>query len=150
MRYKSTNVVALSDARRFQVSDADYATLAAFRAALRRFLRISEDLAHGLGLTPQQHQAMLAIRGFPGGEAPTVGQLATRLQVNHNSAVGLVTRLVKQGYVRRQASKQDLRRMHVSLTPKGHGVLDKLTEAHRIELRSLGPEITRLLGELTR
>jgi DNA-binding MarR family transcriptional regulator len=149
MRYKSTKSAARR-MQRFHVSDADYHTLAAFRAALRRFLRVSEDLAHSLGLTPQQHQAMLAIRGFPGSEHPTVGELAARLQVHHNSAVGLVTRLVKQGYARRQASKEDQRRMHVSLTPKGHGLLDKLTEAHRIELRHVGPEITRLLTELTR
>lgn len=148
MRYKSTKPVARQG--RFQVSDADYHILAAFRAALRRFLRVSEDLAHGLGLTPQQHQAMLAIRGFPGSEHPTVGELAMRLQVHHNSAVGLVTRLVKQGYARRHASKQDRRRAHVSLTQKGHGLLDKLTEAHRIELRHVGPEISRLLTELTR
>jgi len=134
----------------FKVSDSDYETLASFRAALRRFLRVSEDLAHSMGLTPQQHQAMLAVRGFPGGLTPTVGQLAARLQVNHNSAVGLVTRLVKHGYLKRQASKEDQRRVHVSLTPKGHGILDRLTEAHRIELRHVGPEITRLLAELTR
>jgi len=136
-------------APRFQVSDQDYLTLAAFRASLRKFLRLSEDLAHELGLTPQQHQAMLAVRGFPGEQPPTVGELAARLQVRHNSAVGLVTRLEKQGYVQREASKQDQRRMHVSLTRRGHAVLDRLTEAHRVELRRIGPEITRLLAELT-
>ena len=150
MRYKSTKPKAGHEPRRFQVSDGDYHTLASFRAALRRFLRISEDLAHGLGLTPQQHQAMLAIRGFPGEQPPTVGDLAMRLQVNHNSAVGLVTRLTKQGYARRENSREDRRRMHVKLTPKGQGILDKLTEAHRSELRHIGPEITRLLTELTR
>lgn len=134
----------------FTGSDADYLTLAAFRAALRKFLRTSEDIAHGLGLTPQQHQAMLAVRGFPGDAPPTVGDLAARLQIRHNSAVGLITRLESQGYLRRTASKLDQRRMHVSLTPKGNAALDKLTEAHRIELRYIGPEITRLLKELTR
>ena len=133
----------------FTVSDDDYLTLAAFRAALRKFLRTSEDLAHSLGLTPQQHQAMLAVRGFPGDAKPTVGELAKRLQLRHNSAVGLVTRLEKQGYVKREASKLDQRRMHVRLTPRGNALLDKLTEAHRIELRHIGPEITRLLKELT-
>ena len=134
----------------FKVSDTDYLTLAAFRAALRRFLRVSEDIAHGLGLTPQQHQGLLAVRGFPGSAAPTVGELATRLQINHNSAVGLVTRLMKQGYVRRTVSDTDRRRVHVSLTPKGQALLDRLTEAHRTELKQVGPEITRLLNELTR
>ncbi|HLW74646.1 MAG TPA: MarR family transcriptional regulator [Gammaproteobacteria bacterium] len=136
--------------RAFKVSDADYLTLAAFRASLRRFLRSSEGIAHGLGLTPQQHQVLLAIRGFPGDEPPSVGELAARLQVNHNSAVGLVTRLENQGYLRRTQAKGDRRRVHISLTPKGQGVLDRLTEAHRIELRHIGPEITRLLAELTR
>lgn len=148
MRYKATKATKPAGRPSFKVSDADYLTLAAFRAALRSFLRVSEDLAHALGLTPQQHQALLAVRGYPGGD-PTVGQLAQRLQVHHNSAVGLVTRLARQGYVRRQASQEDLRRMHVSLTPKGHDVLDQLTEAHRIELRRIGPEIAQLLGELT-
>jgi len=134
----------------FKVSDGDYLTLASFRAALRRFLRSSEGLAHGVGLTPQQHQALLAIRGFPGDAAPTVGELAARLQVHHHSVVGLLTRLEDQGYVRRVRDGSDRRRMHVSLTPSGHGVLNRLTEAHRIELRRIGPELTRLLGELTR
>lgn len=136
--------------REFRVSDADYETLASFRAALRRFLRVSEDLAHGVGLTPQQHQAMLAVRGFPGDEPPTVGQLAARLQVNHNSAVGLVTRLVNHSYLKRQTSSEDQRRVHVSLTQKGNAILDRLTAAHRSELHHMGPEITRLLTELTR
>lgn len=134
----------------FKVSDEDYLMLASFRAALRKFLRTSEDIAHNLGLTPQRHQAMLAVRGFPGDELPTVGQLAARLHIRHNSAVGLVTRLVNEGYLRREKSKLDQRRMHVRLTPKGQTILDKLTEAHRAELRHIGPDITRLLKELTR
>lgn len=149
MRYKSTKT-GEPDTGRFEVNDADYEILAAFRAALRSFLRMSEDLAHGLGLTPQQHQAMLAIRGYPGGVQPSVGQLAVRLQIHHNSAVGLVTRLENHGYLKRQVSQEDQRRVHVSLTSKGQGVLDQLTEAHRIELRQMGPEITRLLSDLTR
>ena len=136
-------------ARPFQVNDQDYLSLASFRAALRKFLRASEDLAHSVGITPQQHQALLAVRGYPGEIAPSVGDLAVRLQLRHNSAVGLVTRLEKQGFVKREPSKRDQRRMHVKLTPKGHALLDKLTEAHRSELRHIGPEITRLIVELT-
>jgi DNA-binding MarR family transcriptional regulator len=139
-----------SQASIFKVSDDDYLMLASFRAALRKFLRTSEDIAHNLGLTPQRHQAMLAVRGFPGDEPPTVGSLAAKLHIRHNSAVGLVTRLETEGYLRREKSKVDQRRMHVRLTPKGQAVLDKLTEAHRTELRHIGPDITRLLKELTR
>lgn len=138
------------ETKAFQVSDGDYVTLAAFRASLRKFLRTSEELAHGVGLTPQKHQAMLAVRGFPGDQPPSIGELAAKLHVRHNSAVGLITRIEKEGYVKREKSKLDQRRMHVRLTPKGQVLLDKLTEAHRIELRHIGPEITRLLKELTR
>ena len=132
------------------VSDADYLTLAEFRSALRKFLRTSEEIALRLGSTPQQHQALLAIKGFPGGTPPTISQLAARLQVRHNSAVGLVNRLARQRLVKRKHSQLDHRHVHVELTAQGLAMLDKLTHSHRIELRRIGGEISRLLGELTR
>lgn len=132
------------------MSNDDYMTLASFRVALRKFLRTSEKIARDLGFTPQKYQAMLAVRGFPGTEPPSIGDLAARLHVRHNSAVGLITRIEKEGYVRREKSKVDQRRIHVCLTPKGQALLDRLAEAHRAELRQIGPEIARLLKELTR
>lgn len=132
------------------VSDADYATLADFRSALRKFLRTSEEIALSLGLTPQQHQALLAIKGFAGNTPPTISQLAARLHVRHNSAVGLVNRLARQRLVRRKDSQVDHRQVYVVLTARGAAMLDKLTYSHRIELRRIGGEITRLLTELTR
>lgn len=71
---------------------SDYEALAAFRYALRQFLRFSEDAAATEGLSPQQHQALLAIKGFPGRDSVTIGELAEKLQVRHNSAIGLVDR----------------------------------------------------------
>ena len=126
----------------------DYTRLAEFRASLRRFLRRSEEIAEGLGLTPQQHQALLAIKGFPGGDRPTVGALARRMQMRHNSAVGLMNRLGEHGYVERVRSQDDRRKVHLELTAKGEALLAKLTAAHRVELRSLGPKLTQLLAEL--
>lgn len=138
MRYNSTT----------QVSPSDYRTLAEFRATLRRFLRISEELAHGVGLTPQQHQALLAIKGFPDDELPTMGDLAARLQVRHNSVVGLVDRLAKRKLVRRLTAREDHRRVRLRLTQSGERLLAQLTQAHRIELRQIGPQITMLLQRL--
>ncbi|MGA9853192.1 MAG: MarR family transcriptional regulator [Gammaproteobacteria bacterium] len=132
------------------MSDADYATLADFRSALRKFLRTSEEIALGLGLTPQQHQALLAIKGFPGGAHPTISQLAARLHIRHNSAVGLVNRLALQRLVKRRDSQLDHRQVYVVLTTSGLAMLDRLTQTHRVELRRVGGEITRLLTELTR
>jgi DNA-binding MarR family transcriptional regulator len=72
---------------------ASYEALADFRFALRNFLAFSEKAAAAAGLTAQQHQAMLAIRGAPEGESLTIGQIASRLMIRHHTAVELVDRL---------------------------------------------------------
>lgn len=130
------------------VSDAEYETLAAFRYALRRFLRFSEEAAQEAGLTPQQHQALLAIKGFPGRDRVTISELAERLQIRHHSAVGLVSRLVAQGLVTREQDSADRRQVYVALTESGTEMLERLTAAHREELRRIKPELSLLLERL--
>ena len=131
-----------------KISKADYEILAAFRYALRLFLHFSEEAAEALGLTPQQHQALLAIRGFPGREQVTVGELAERLQIRHHSAVGLVNRLVTQKLVAREAAEDDRRQVYVTLTSDGLSMLEQLSAVHRTELRRIGPQISQLLAQL--
>ncbi|MGV3662488.1 MAG: MarR family winged helix-turn-helix transcriptional regulator [Prosthecobacter sp.] len=131
-----------------KLSKAEYELLASFRFALRRFLRFSEDAAHGAGLTPQQNQALLAIKGFPGRDRVTIGELAERLQVAHHSAVGLVDRLAAEKLVAREPSEEDRRCVFIALTRHGEDVLEKLASAHRTQLRRIGPEILSLLGRL--
>ncbi len=127
-----------------KLSDADYARLADFRYALRRFLEFSENAALARGLTPQQHQALLVIRANPTG-APNIGLLAERLRIRHNSAVELADRLEKCGLIRRQASSTDGRSVILKLTAKGTRQLEDLTLTHRNELRRLKPEILGML-----
>ncbi len=131
------------------VTTAEYEMLASFRYALRQFLRFSENVVGRVGLTPQQHQALLAIRGFPGRDLLTIGELAERLQIKHNSAVGLVDRLVTRGLMVRRLSSTDRRQVYVSLTPRGARVLERLTAMHREEIRRVGPGIGLLLRRLT-
>jgi DNA-binding MarR family transcriptional regulator len=131
-----------------RITKAEYESLAAFRYALRQFLRYSENAARAAGLTPHQHQALLAIRGFPGRHDVTVGELAERLQIQHHSAVELVDRLVAEGLVARRTSSLDRRRVRVSLTPRGIRSLEKLSLSHREELKRLGPNLRRLLQRL--
>jgi DNA-binding MarR family transcriptional regulator len=133
---------------RGRVRKADYETLAAFRYALRRFLRFSEEGAQSVGLTPQQHQALLAIMGFPGRASITMGELAERLQIRHHSAVGLVDRLASQGLVTRVQAPADKRQVLLSLTDDGASLLERLSLIHRDELRRLRPELTGLLERL--
>jgi len=128
------------------VSDREYQSLAAFRAALRRFQHFSEEEARGAGLTPQQHQAMLAVRGA--GETMTVGGLAEQLQVRHHSAVGLVDRLAAQDLVERVRGDGDRREVRLALTPRGEEILGSLAATHRAELRRLGPQLQALLAAL--
>jgi DNA-binding MarR family transcriptional regulator len=126
----------------------DYQALAAFRYTLRRFLSFSAAAARKAGLSAQQHQALLAIRGFPDRGPVSIGQLAERMNLRHHSAVGLVDRLARGRLARRGADPGDRRRINVSLTARGEAVLERLAGAHRDELRRLRPELRSLLRRL--
>jgi DNA-binding MarR family transcriptional regulator len=130
------------------LDDRDYRTLARFRHALRVFLRFSEDAARDEGLTPNQHQLLLAIRGWPGDGPPAIGDAAELLQLQHHSAVELVARAVDAGLVVRRVDSHDRRRQRLSLTPRGSRKLERLTAVHRDELRRFRDEMSDLLREL--
>jgi DNA-binding MarR family transcriptional regulator len=130
-------------------SKQDYETLAEFRYALRCFLHFSERVAASAGLTLQQHQALLFIIGYPGRQQVTIGELAERLQVRHHSAVGLVNRLEEQGLVERIHASGDRRQVFIQLTDKGVGMLEGLASTHHQELRQVGPELCRMLEQIT-
>lgn len=132
--------------RRF--SKSDYEVLANFRYRLRRFLRFGEDAARQHGITPQQHQLLLAIKGYPGREWATLSELADRLQLRHHSVVGIVDRTVRAGLVTRTADARDRRMVDVRLTPAGEHVLDELTVAHRDELQRMSATFKALLAVL--
>jgi DNA-binding MarR family transcriptional regulator len=127
------------------ISKSQYEVLAALRHALRRFLRFSQEAARASGLAPQQHQALLAIMGFPGRDYVSIGELAERLQLRHHSAVGLVDRLVRRQLALRAHSAADHRRVEVRLTRRGRLLIARLSAAHLRELRQLSPELRRLL-----
>lgn len=132
-----------------EVSDADYRTLADFRFALRGFLAFSERAARAAGLTPQQHQALLAIRGYSEGERMRVSELAERLLIRHHSAVELIDRLSRLGLIVRAADPADRRRVRITLTPKARRKLSGLSAAHIEELRRLSATVPRLLERLS-
>ncbi len=127
---------------------SDYEALAAFRYFLREFLHFSEVQAEGAGLTPQQYQAMIVIKGFPNRDRVTVGELAERLLIRHHSAVGLVDRLAAQGLVEREVAQEDRRVVYISLTFQGEQILEQLAVHHREELRRIGSNLAQSLGEL--
>jgi DNA-binding MarR family transcriptional regulator len=128
----------------------EYQQLAAFRYALRSFMRFSESAAERAGLTAQNYQALLAVRACPQGSRLTINDLAQQLMIRHNSAVGLVDRLTRLAFVAREASPEDARKVHLRLTAKGDRVLEKLAEVHREELRRIGPQLEALLQQITR
>ncbi|HEY2805425.1 MAG TPA: helix-turn-helix domain-containing protein [Gemmatimonadales bacterium] len=130
------------------MTDTDYHTMASFRQALRRFFAFSEETLHAVGLTPQQYQALLAIRAHSGADEMTVGTLATRLFIRHHSAVGLVDRLEARGFVERQPVAHDRRLVCLALTLSGSKALGALAATHRAELMRLRPEVISLLESL--
>jgi len=130
------------------VTQEDYQLLAAFRYALRRFLRFSEEVALAAGITPQQHQALLAIKGFPGPDLISIGELAERLQIQHHSVVGLTNRLASLKLAKKLRSQQDRRSVCLQLTAKGEDILAGLAAAHREQLRRMGPEMKAVISKL--
>jgi DNA-binding MarR family transcriptional regulator len=126
-----------------ELSNEDYQRLLAFRDGLRRFLRWSEEHALEAGVTPAQHQLLLAIRGHAGGE-PTIGDVADHLLLRHHSVVGLVDRAVLAGLVQRQPDSSDHRVVRLRLTPSGSRRLMALVTAHLGELNRLGRVFAQL------
>jgi len=132
---------------RYHLTTQHYAQLAAWRRALRTFLHFSERAAADAGLGVQQYQAMLVVRGWTGERPVTIGDLAGELFIKHNSAVGLVDRLVQQGLLTRAVSSSDRRKVELALTPRGRTVLATLAALHRRELERLGPVLKRFLPD---
>ena len=131
-----------------KLGKTQYETLAAFRYALRKFLHFSEAAAQTAGVTPQQHQALLAIKGFPGRDQVTVGELAERLQLRPHSVVGLIDRLAAEKLVARTPSNEDRRQVLIQLTKRGEETLEKLSSLHQNQLQRIGPELSLLLERL--
>lgn len=119
------------------LAKADYELLSEFRFQLRRFLRFSEDAVQSEGLTPLQYQLLLHIKGYPGRDWATVGELAQRLQTQQHGVVALVSRCETAGLVTRAASAVDRRQVEVRLTGAGDTCLQRLAGLHHTELRSL-------------
>ena len=123
----------------------DYETLARFRYELRKFLAFSEVEANRSGLTAQQYQALMAIRGFSIHEPVSVGDLADYMLIRHHTAVELVGRMVKLKIISRSTDPFDGRRVLLQLTPEGERRLRRLYKVHVQELRTMGPTLTRML-----
>ncbi|HEY0648075.1 MarR family winged helix-turn-helix transcriptional regulator [Phenylobacterium sp.] len=134
--------------QRRRLSPEDYQALGAFRHALRRFLAFSESGAQALGLTPQQHQALLAVRAHPGPQAMSVSELASALMIRNHSALGLVERLVERGLLARGSSNEDRRRVLLTLTDTGARKLETISRNNLGELKSDLPVFTELLQAL--
>lgn len=139
------NATAASGRPRARQGALDYRALAEFRHQLRRFMVFSEEQSRAAGLEPQQHQLLLALKGIPDGQRPTIRALAERLQLKHHTVVGLVDRLVRRRLVVRRKSDTDAREALIEMTLNGQRILRRLSEVHEAELRTAGPALVRVL-----
>jgi DNA-binding MarR family transcriptional regulator len=126
----------------------DFRALAEFRYQIRRFLHFSEKAALARGLSPQQHQLLLALKGLPEGIEPTIGNLAERLHLRHHSAVELTNRLAANGLVRKLKDHADRRQVLLQITQRGERALRQLSLAHRAQLQSAGKTLIRSVQKL--
>ena len=127
----------------------DYQAIAEFRYQIRRFIRFSETAARKQGLNGQQHQLLLAIKGFPDGARPTIVALAERMQLRHHSTGELLNRLSENGYVVRVTDPDDRRQVHLRITRKGDAVLKRLTLIHTNELKTASVRLLKTLQNIT-
>jgi DNA-binding MarR family transcriptional regulator len=132
---QNTDATAPASASEARLTKSEYERLANLRYVLRRFARLTELEARKVGLTPQQYQLLLAIKGFPGRDWVSITELAERLQIRHNAVIGLVNRAVQHNLVRRDHDPEhpDRRIVKVSLTPEAETCLRKLATALRSE-----------------
>src|SRR5437773_931307 len=128
-----------------EITTAEYQALAELRYRIRKFVREGDAAARSAGLEPQQYLLLLAIRGLPEGSSAKIQSLADSLLIRHHSAVELVDRLEKNGYVRRNRGKGDRREVLVSLLPKGQRVLDHVVQQRITELRTGGRQLIRAI-----
>jgi DNA-binding MarR family transcriptional regulator len=145
MRSHAKSVNARRSAQNTQ--SVDYRALSEFRFALRNFLMFSEVAAREAGVSPQQHQALLSIKGSPTSEL-SVQELSDRLLIQHNSTVELVDRLVQGQLAVRRVDADDKRRVKIRLTPKSERLLMKLSAVHLKELQAIRPALLDLLLQL--
>ncbi len=127
----------------------DYAALGAFRYAMRKLLRVSKDVAAARAkLTPEQYEALLAIKSSSGADGMTVGEVSERLQVKHHTAVSLLDRLEARKLATRKRAAADKRNVNVQLTKAGASLLARLAAIHHRELQKRSPEIIDALRRL--
>jgi DNA-binding MarR family transcriptional regulator len=126
----------------------EYRALAEFRYQIRRFLHFSETAAHADGISPQQHQLLLALKGIPENMQPTVSEIARRLHIRQHSAVELTNRLTKSGLIRKRQDREDRRKVLLEVTARGETVLRKLSLTHRAQLESVGRDLIQALLKL--
>ncbi|PMS16723.1 MarR family transcriptional regulator [Trinickia dabaoshanensis] len=119
------------------LAKSDFEQLSEFRYQMRRFERFSERAAQGEGITPLQYLLLLHVKGYPGREWATIGELAERLQAQHHGVVALVSRCEALELVKRKVSETDRRQVEVHLLKAGETVLARLAALHRAELKSL-------------
>jgi len=132
-------------AARDRLSPGDYEALANLRYRLRKFTEFSTAEVHRLDISPQQHQALLAIKGLPADKEMTVGMLADRLLISPQSATVLVRDLVDAGYIERDNSVAARRHHVIRLIDRGEDILEKLSGAHLHEIREMAPELMQAL-----
>jgi DNA-binding MarR family transcriptional regulator len=127
----------------------DYHSLALLRYLLRKLLRFSKRLTSASArLTPEQYEALLALKAFSADDGLTVGQLSERVQVKHHTAVSLTDKLASRKLLTKRRGSPDRRYVYVKLTPAGAKLVAKLAAAHRREIRKHAPEMVKSLSRL--
>jgi DNA-binding MarR family transcriptional regulator len=133
------------------LTQQDYYSLASLRYVLRKFLRFTKDLASAKAkLTPEQYEALLALKAFSADDGLTVGQLSERVQVKHHTAVSLTDKLAARNLLTKRRGSPDRRYVYVKLTAAGAKLVTALAAAHRREIRKHAAQMIKSLRDLNK
>jgi DNA-binding MarR family transcriptional regulator len=123
--------------KRRSLEKAELQARSEFRYQLRRFERVGEQSARDEGITYPQYLLLLHALGAPERDWAYVGELAERMQLEHHSTVGLVSRCATAGLVERRPDPEDRRQVQVHVTRAGRARVMAIASAHDEELDAL-------------
>ncbi|KXG10924.1 Organic hydroperoxide resistance transcriptional regulator [Anoxybacillus sp. P3H1B] len=94
-------------------------------------------LLHYVHEEPLTHQAVRLLQYIEKNGEATIGDLAEHLHISHNTASEHTKRLIQKGFVTKQRSSRDERKVFVALTEEGRRVLYRHTRLDRDKLRKV-------------
>ena len=105
-----------------EMKNYEYRILTAIRRVIRSVDKYSRKIYTELGLTTPQ---LLCLDALGKNEHIITKELAKKINLSESTVIGIVDRLEAKQYLIRERSKEDRRKVYLSLTEAGQGILNE-------------------------